>query len=68
MIVRAPYARWTELIAEVASSYAKHGKEAWHWVRSILSQPDFEVLFDVIKEKGGGTPDCYKPTLFTNTP
>jgi len=30
-VIKGPYARWAELVAEVAACYAMHGHEAWHW-------------------------------------
>ena len=30
-VIKAPYARWAELVTEVAARYAMHGHEAWHW-------------------------------------
>jgi hypothetical protein len=44
-VIKGPYARWAELVAEVAAHYAMHGHEAWYWVRDLFNQPDFEVLF-----------------------
>ena len=52
-VITAPYARWAELVAEVAALYATHGREAWHWVRDLFNQPDFEVLYSIVKRKGG---------------
>ena len=52
-VIKGPYARWAELVAEVAAQYAMHGQEAWYWVRDLFNQPDFEVLFSIIRQKGG---------------
>ena len=52
-VIKGPYARWAELVAEVAAHYAMHGHEAWYWVRDLFNQPDFEVLFAIIRQKGG---------------
>ena len=52
-VIKGPYARWAELVAEAAACYAMHRHEAWHGGRDLLNQPDFEVPFAIIKQKGG---------------
>jgi hypothetical protein len=52
-VIKGPYARWAELVAEAAALYAIHGQEARGWLRDLLNQPDFEVLFDIIRREGG---------------